>query len=91
MSQWTRDLLPNTRETVASLLAHGCTFQWRQEHSNSYFAAPAETSRIWLEIRKEQRLLSFVGPFEWPMVPEQLHALTVVACHTAQATLTDVS
>ena len=67
MKAWIASLTPNDEQIALRLVERGCEFVWRKERTGEPGPSPVPTDTCWFEIWCSDELLSFVGPFHWPL------------------------
>ncbi|WP_407570806.1 hypothetical protein [Deinococcus altitudinis] len=67
MYAWIDALAPDDKTVALLLVRRGCQFVWRSEYAGEPVNSPMETDTCWFEIWHSGELLSFVGPFRWPL------------------------
>ena len=71
MKAWIESLDPDDKTVALLLVQRGCDFVWRNGVNGEPVGSPLETDACWFEIWRGNELLSFTGPFHWPL-PEGL-------------------
>ena len=74
MKTWTDALTSGDQQIAGWLLEHGCEFIWRDGPRGDPGPEPIESEGCWFEVWCGPELLSFVGPFVWPMPEEGIRA-----------------
>ncbi|MGY2896729.1 hypothetical protein [Deinococcus sp. UYEF24] len=67
MKAWIESLTPGDKAVALTLVARDCRFVWRNDLTGEPEVSPMKTETCWFEIWCSNELLSFVGPFRWPL------------------------
>lgn len=74
MKAWVNALAEDDRRVADWLLSHGCEFVWRDGLEGEAGAEPFVSGTCWFEIWRGPELLTFLGPFAWPMPDDRVRA-----------------
>jgi hypothetical protein len=72
MKAWIEPLTPSDEAVALTLLARGCAVIWREAPTGEAIDSPMDTDNCWFEIWCSDDLLSFVGPFRWPLTDDMV-------------------
>jgi len=87
MKAWLASLTPEDRQVARKMLARGYSLRWRDEVSGRESASPLETEKCWLEIRHGEELLTFLGPFQWPLSEALIRSTGVFMLRQVEQTM----